>query len=1022
MSGNTNNTVFIQRLFSSRDNFVEGNVQEATSNTANFVGQEGRIWWDPTRNNFYASDGSTPGGIPIGGGGGGAPGGNTYDVQLNGGSNTFIGTGNLTFVDNVLNVNGNVSANYFIGDGSQLTNIVVDIPVLSVTANANTIVADSATPTVITDMTLTPGAGTYLVTYNSEYTSTLTGSVTATAAADLATLYAALMALTPTVTDHAPTYGGETLGPGVYTQAGASSIAGTLTLDAAGDPDALFVFRSVGAFSTGVASEVVLLNGATSNNVWFVSEGAGSTGANSILRGTILANQAAASSGANATINGRLLAITGNISLGDTTIITEPTGTSVTPLGTIDIFSVFAGVGALSNTGASEIALSIGTNEGTITGFEAATIGGETYEAGAPELAVISYGIYADGVLVPDSLRTQTQTALVSGWPMAIQTLATVADGESIDVRTTVPVGAFAIGPEMSLFLMAVTNTGSSGNVAPSGPTGAIQFNAGAGLFGGSANLVLTDNDMEINGNINPIEDNTYTLGTSEKRWANVWVGPGSVHISNTESNTSVALTVDGNALVVAGTTQMLVGDLFFVENTIESSTPNIDIQIGLTTSNANIVLNRNTVVAAGKTFGLVDTVTGNIAELSVQDGVLEIDGANQLQVGQLKFVDNTIESTTGNIDIEIGDTADTANLLLNRDTIMATGKTFTAGTINTPLVQCPISNNSLELNCANLGFVKLSTQLTGPIEIVHGNNAWSFSGTTLSLPVSPPSPNRPDSEIYAESMLISTGDGNLTLRSAGNIILDLGGPSAAAVLSSTGLAVTGNLTSVNANLGNSASANYFIGNFYGTANSATVATSANSVALANVNGAGNIASLNLDGSASNVLYGNGTFAPVAGGNTTSAYGQFWSNATQTIASANTEYQFTFNNAIENSNVVLGSGPSNSRIIINQTGIYNIQFSVQSDRSGGGGSSTAYIWFKKNGENINDSAGFITLDNTINSVESWNILANVTSAGDYYEIAYASNSTNLSFPTLAGNASVGYPASPSIIVTVTPVN
>ena len=45
-----------------------------------------------------------------------------------------------------------------------------------------------------------------------------------------------------------------------------------------------------------------------------------------------------------------------------------------------------------------------------------------------------------------------------------------------------------------------------------------------------------------------------------------------------------------------------------------------------------------------------------------------------------------------------------------------------------------------------------------------------------------------------------------------------------------------------------------------------TYATTANSVALANVSGAGNITSINLDGSSSNVLYGNGVFAPAAGG------------------------------------------------------------------------------------------------------------------------------------------------------------
>jgi hypothetical protein len=61
-----------------------------------------------------------------------------------------------------------------------------------------------------------------------------------------------------------------------------------------------------------------------------------------------------------------------------------------------------------------------------------------------------------------------------------------------------------------------------------------------------------------------------------------------------------------------------------------------------------------------------------------------------------------------------------------------------------------------------------------------------------------------------------------------------------------------------------------------------------------------------------------------------------------------------------------------------------------------------------------------TLDQNLQVVQSWNILANATS-GDYYEIAYAANATVFSFPTIAGNVTVGYPASPSIIVTVTPV-
>jgi len=159
-------------------------------------------------------------------------------------------------------------------------------------------------------------------------------------------------------------------------------------------------------------------------------------------------------------------------------------------------------------------------------------------------------------------------------------------------------------------------------------------------------------------------------------------------------------------------------------------------------------------------------------------------------------------------------------------------------------------------------------------------------------------------------------------------------------------------------------------------------------------------------------------------GSIPSAYGQFSSNVTQTVANVNTEYRFTFNNTDAiNGNIELGSGASNSRIIINQTGIYNIQFSAQVDKgSGGPDTASAYMWFKKNGTAVPHSTGFITLDGRIQVVQSWNVLADVTTVGDYFEIAYAASSTAFSFPAIAANGAVGYPETPSIIVTVTPVN
>ena len=130
-NGNTNNTVFIQKLFTSRDNFVDGNVQQATANAANYVGQEGRIWWNPDLNGLYYSDGNTPGGFLIGFGGNGSPGGPVNSIQVNDGGGNFAGSANFIFNGDYVDLigdlyTGNVYANYFIGNGSQLTGLATN--------------------------------------------------------------------------------------------------------------------------------------------------------------------------------------------------------------------------------------------------------------------------------------------------------------------------------------------------------------------------------------------------------------------------------------------------------------------------------------------------------------------------------------------------------------------------------------------------------------------------------------------------------------------------------------------------------------------------------------------------------------------------------------------------------------------------------------------------------------------------------------------------------------------------------
>ena len=200
-----------------------------------------------------------------------------------------------------------------------------------------------------------------------------------------------------------------------------------------------------------------------------------------------------------------------------------------------------------------------------------------------------------------------------------------------------------------------------------------------------------------------PSVDAEYYVGKPGLRWAGIYVGTGSVWIQDISLGTDAELTVDNGVLYINGAYQIQVGQLKFFENTIESTTGGTDIQIGLTTSTANIVLNRNVVLAAGKTFGLVDTVLGTTATMAVTNGVLTVNGANQLQVGQLKFIDNTIESITPSVNIQLGYTTDTGNVTLNRNLVL--GSSGTAITFY---------NGSKQITAWNSTATVLWNQITG--------------------------------------------------------------------------------------------------------------------------------------------------------------------------------------------------------------------------------------------------------------------------------------------------------------------
>ena len=153
------------------------------------------------------------------------------------------------------------------------------------------------------------------------------------------------------------------------------------------------------------------------------------------------------------------------------------------------------------------------------------------------------------------------------------------------------------------------------------------------------------------------------------------------------------------------------------------------------------------------------------------------------------------------------------------------------------------------------------------------------------------------------------------------------------------------------------------------------------------------------------------------GGTPVGYYAMYQDNITQTAAVINTGYPINFR-TLDYSNGV--SVVSNSRITIANTGIYNLQFSVQLENN-----STqehdVVIWLRRNGVDVTGSSGFVSVASSHGGVHghvlpAWNYLLDAI-GGDYYELVWSVSSTAVTMPYYPG--SLPPPSAASAIFTVT---
>jgi LPXTG-motif cell wall-anchored protein len=150
------------------------------------------------------------------------------------------------------------------------------------------------------------------------------------------------------VTSVATELGGTTLLPGVYGNP-TLGITGALTLDAQGDPNAVFIFQTASTLITASSSSVNMINGAQACNVYWQVGSSATFGTSTSFIGHVFA-LTSITANTGATFRGQLLARNGAVTL-DTNTITNDACAAVVPSATPS-----ASASASSSASASESA------------------------------------------------------------------------------------------------------------------------------------------------------------------------------------------------------------------------------------------------------------------------------------------------------------------------------------------------------------------------------------------------------------------------------------------------------------------------------------------------------------------------------------------------------------------------------------------------------------------------------------------------------------------------------------------
>ena len=509
--------------------------------------------------------------------------------------------------------------------------------------------------------------------------------------------------------------------------------------------------------------------------------------------------------------------------------------------------------------------------------------------------------------------------------------------------------------------------------------------------------------DTIANTNIVPLVTAQNKLGLPTRRWKEIWVASGSIYMQDETLGIDLRMTARDGNFVVDGAAGLEVGEFILNDNQIKIKDPNREIIIGQTIASGSVIFNRPIKVNASSgqpTFnvgrdGRVQIISPQIPAGDI--GAFSIIG-NSSGLYQPVTSDGSMVHITGNDGKLNRFNMDSFGTGSFNSMVFRTAR----GTAASPL---QLKANDTILRLAGAGW-KSDTGFAGP--------SAGFSAVSI--------------DFVSLNDQTSTTAG--TQHQFYNSPLNQNVRTLSATLDASGLFISGAFTS-------SLSEGYIWVGGVGNRTNLISTASFEKTGRGIISGSSQLTS-SLD--LRYAITGSNTFSGSQGisgslyvseslyvtneiylnGNKLFNYAQFSDTTTQS-GSANTAYSMKFNTTDISHNISMVSG---SRITVQNTGIYNLQFSAQLDNDSNT-NEVVDIWLAVTGSNIPNSTTTVAINkaqagNFGKLVAAWNYMIPL-SASQYVELKWNTHGGNIILLATGSASNPTRPATPSVIATITQI-